>query len=85
MPDLLSDAAELLKAAGIDSAIVQRVIRELRRRWGGDTPYIPQIDRDTRNETIKQALDTAQPIAVIAKKAGCSPATVRRKRSEWLT
>lgn len=84
MPDILNDAADLLKSAGIDPAIVRRVVAELRRRWGGDTPYIPQLDRQSRDAEIKAALDSGKPIDVVARTARCSPATVRRKRSQWL-
>jgi hypothetical protein len=82
--DVLHDAADLLKAAGVDPTIVQRTIAELRRRWGGDSPYIQRHDRRQRDEAIKAGLIENQPVDTIAKAVECSPRTIRRKRSEWL-
>jgi Mor family transcriptional regulator len=84
MPDVLHDAADLLKAEGVAVPIVRRVIQELRRRWGGCEGYIAVHDREWRDATIKDALTEGQPVAVVAKVARCSVATVRRKRSQWL-
>lgn len=82
--DVLHDAAELLKNAGIDRVIVTRVIKELRRRWGGASEYIQRHDRQARDEAIKAALNQGQPVNEVAKTVECSPRTIRRKRSEWL-
>lgn len=81
--DVLHDAAELLKRAGIDPAIVQPVMKELRRRWGGASEYIQRHDRQARDEVIKTGLHDGQPVQTVAKTAECSPRTIRRKRSEW--
>ena len=84
MGDVLHDAADLLKSAGIDPALVQRIIAELRRRWGGAAEYIQRHDRRQRDEQIRVALEAGKPVDTIAKAVECSPRTIRRKRSEWL-
>lgn len=82
--DVLHDAAELLKSAGVDPTIVQRTIAELRRRWGGAAEYIQRHDRRQRDEQIKTGLAEGKPVNEVAKAAQCSARTIRRKRSEWL-
>lgn len=84
MGDVLHDAAELLRISGVDQALIQRVIAELRRRWGGSADYIQRRDRATQDEVIKAALSQGRAINETAKAAGCSPRTIRRRKSEWL-
>jgi len=84
MSDVLHDAAELLKSAGVDGALIKRVVGELRRRWGGSAGYILRHDRQARDEAIKAALHDGQAVNEVAKAVDCSPRTIRRKRSEWL-
>ncbi len=48
-PDLLSDAGLLLSQQGVAEGVIERVIGELRRRYGGDRHFIPKIDRTRRN------------------------------------
>lgn len=84
MSDVLNDAAELLKSAGVDGALIKRVVAELRRRWGGASEYIQRHDRQARDEAIRSALNDGQAVNEVAKAVDCSPRTIRRKRSEWL-
>ena len=84
MSDVLNDAAELLKSAGVDGALIKRVVAELRRRWGGASEYIQRHDRQARDEAIRSALNDGQSVNEVAKAVDCSPRTIRRKRSEWL-
>lgn len=81
--DLLGECAALLKQMGVAERIVAHVMGEMRRRYGGDEVYIPQIDRAERNQKIRAALDAGQPVKVAAKQAGCHPSTARRVRDEW--
>ena len=83
-PDILADCAGRLIKAGVDSAVVIKTIAEMRRVWGGDAVYIHTIDRDSRDKAISDALTAGLPMAEVAKKAGCHPITVRRKKAEWL-
>lgn len=82
--DILADCASRLIKAGVDSAVVVQVISDMRRTWGGDEVYIHQIDRDSRDKAISEALTAGLPMVEVAKKAGCHPVTVRRKKAEWL-
>ena len=84
MSDVLHDAAELLKSAGVDAALIKRVVSELRRRWGGASEYIQRHDRQARDEEIRAALNDGQAVNEVAKAVECSPRTIRRKRSQWL-
>lgn len=84
MSDVLHDAAELLKSAGVDAALIKRVVSELRRRWGGASEYIQRHDRQARDEAIKSGLNNGQAVNEVAKAVECSPRTIRRKRSQWL-
>lgn len=84
MSDVLHDAAELLKSAGVDAALIKQVVSELRRRWGGASEYIQRHDRQARDEAIKSGLNNGQAVNEVAKAVECSPRTIRRKRSQWL-
>ena len=84
MDDVLSDCAARLLKAGIAPELVIRTIAEVRRDWGGCSEYVAKIDRDRRDATIKEALTAGLPVDEVAKKAGCSTRTIRRKRSQWL-
>lgn len=81
--DILSDLRERLLAAGLDSAIVQRVILEARQFWGGETIYIPAVDRENRDAVIRAALEKGLSVDEAAKRAGVSARTVRRRQSSW--
>jgi Mor family transcriptional regulator len=73
-----------LKSAGVDAALIKRVVSELRRRWGGASEYIQRHDRQARDEAIKSGLNNGQAVNEVAKAVECSPRTIRRKRSQWL-
>lgn len=80
-PDLIDDATAALVAAGLDRAIVCRVLVEVRHRWSGQT-YVRSIDR-SRDEVIRQGLEAGERPETIARKAGVSARTVRRRASRW--
>lgn len=82
-PDLLTDAGALLSQQGVAPEIVDRVIAELRRRWGGDRHFIPKIDRARRNAGITADLAAGMTAETVATRRQCAPATVRRVRNEW--
>lgn len=82
--DPIEDFARELKTSGVDVAIVRRVSAVVRARWGGAEVYIAAIDRATRDETAREALQAGASVAEAAKVAGCSPSTVRRRASRWL-
>jgi hypothetical protein len=81
--DALADMADALIAAGVEVVLVRRVTREVRVRWGGSQVYIHAIDRASRDETAREALARGASIQEAARVAECSPATIRRRRSEW--
>lgn len=82
-PDLLTDAGLLLSQQGVPADVVDRVIGELRRRWGGDRHFIPKIDRARRNAGIAADLAAGMTAETVATRRQCAPATVRRVRNEW--
>lgn len=82
--DLLTETHDLLIQAGVPPEIVQRIVTTVRVRWGGQQIYLPAIDRLRRDQLIQAGIQTGQPIDEIARVASCSPATIRRKRSNWL-
>ena len=55
----------------------------VRQEWGGEEVYIPKEDREARNHVISEALRHGERLGEVAKKVGCSVATVRRVREEW--
>lgn len=81
--DFLGECAALLESMGVERHIVVRMVGEMRRRYGGCEIYVQQIDRANRNEKIRAAIESGQPIKVAAQKAGCHPSTARRIRDEW--
>ena len=82
-PDVIDDATTALVAAGLDRAVVRRVLVEVRRRWSGCGVYIRTTDRAATDETIRQGLEAGERPETIARKAGVSARTVRRRASTW--
>ena len=80
-PDLIDDATAALVAAGLDRAIVRRVLVEVRHRWSGQV-YIRSTD-PSRDDIIRQGLEAGEKPLAIARKAGVSARTVRRRASSW--
>ncbi|NCA72718.1 MAG: hypothetical protein EOM91_22205, partial [Sphingobacteriia bacterium] len=83
--DPIEDMALELLTHGADAVLVRRVAGVVRARWGGAEIYIAAIDRASRDEAARAALDRGASILEAAKEAGCSPSTVRRRRSRWLS
>ncbi len=83
-PDPLSDCLALLVRAGLDAELCARLIGQVRRRWGGGAVYIRAVDREAREAVIRDGLEAGEPVREIARRAAVHPATVRRRRSEWL-
>lgn len=82
-PDLLTDARQLLNQHGVPDGVINAVLGELRRRYGGDKHFIQKVDRARRHAEITEALKLGLPIVEIAKRQACTPGTVRRMISEW--
>lgn len=82
-PDLLTDAGLLLSQQGVAEGVIERVISELRRRYGGDRHFIPRIDRERRNQGIAEDLAAGLPEQAVANRRQCARSTVQRVRNEW--
>lgn len=82
--DILNDTASELLARGLPADAVQRALSEIRRRYGGSEVYVLAIDRQSRDEAAKAALQRGASIQEAARVAGCSVSTVRRRASRWL-
>lgn len=82
-PDLLTDAGLLLSQQGVAAGVIERVIGELRRRYGGDRHFIPKIDRERRNQGIAADIAAGLPVAAVAQRQQCARSTVQRVRNEW--
>ncbi len=82
-PDLLSDAGLLLSQQGVAEGVIERVIGELRRRYGGDRHFIPKIDRTRRNQGIAADIAAGLPVEAVAQRHQCARSTVQRVRNEW--
>ncbi len=78
MPDVLTDTALALVAAGLDAERVRRVIGEQRRRWAGTAAYIRAVDRVEREGAIRAAVAQGVSLRRTAAVVGCSDDTVRR-------
>ena len=81
LPDLIDDVAEFLLQAGIDNAVVDRVIITARRNWGGASHYIKRIDRRVRNTAIQKALASGASMSATARALKISLQTVKRNIS----
>jgi len=81
--DLLTDCGLLLAEHNVAPSIIQQVINTLRQRYGGDRPFIPKIDRQTRNEQIAEDMRRGLSPEAIARQHGCDPRTVRRVGQKW--
>jgi hypothetical protein len=82
--DPLSDCQALLIQHGMPAELCVRVIAQVRQRWGGAEAYIRAVDREARDALIRAGLESGEPVREIARRAAVHPATVRRKRSNWL-
>lgn len=80
--DVLDEAAAELIQAGLDAERVQGVLRQVRARWSGCEVYIRQREPATEVE-IRRALESGQPLREVARRAGVSERTIRRRRSMW--
>ena len=81
-PDLLTEAEHLLTQQGVAEGVIERVIHELRLRYGGDRPFIRKLDRDQRNQGIAADLAAGLPVEMVAHRRSCSPRTVRSVRHQ---
>ena len=83
-PDPLDTMRDYLMKFAVEPSAVRTAIAETRKQFGGASNYIRAIDRPARDADIRAALTAGKPVDAVAKLAGCSPATVRRRRSRWL-
>lgn len=83
-PDPLDHVRDLLMTFRVEPSAIRTAIAETRKRYGGEQVYLRRIDREARDQVIQTALQSGTSPEGAAKVAGCSPATVRRRRSSWL-
>jgi hypothetical protein len=81
--DPLDLTKTLLLQHGVEPETARIVVSEVRRVFGGSAAYIMSIDRASRDEAARAALERGASIREAAKAAGCSPSTVRRRASSW--
>lgn len=82
--DLLTDAETLLIQQGVAMGIVERVIAELRHRYGGDRHYVQRPERQRRNKAIAADLSNGLTVGTVAKRQNCTRNTVRKVKNEWM-
>lgn len=83
MTDPIDTAAELLTRFNVEVSVRRTIVSELRRQWGGVQVYIRATDRASIDDTIRQGLESGERPEAIAKRAGVSARTVRRRASTW--
>jgi hypothetical protein len=81
--DPLDLTKTLLLQHGVEPETARLVVSEVRRVFGGSTAYILSIDRSDRDAAARAALARGASIQEAARAAGCSPSTIRRRRSGW--
>lgn len=81
--DLLTDAETLLIQQGVAVSVIERIIGELRLRYGGDRHYIQRLQRQRRDQAIAADLAQGLPVGTVAKRQSCTRDTVRKVRNEW--
>jgi Mor family transcriptional regulator len=84
MQDPLADALARLLDLGLDRDLCRRAIAETRQRWGGSQVYIQVIDRRQRDEEIRAGLAAGLSVPALSRRVSASPATIRRRKGEWL-
>lgn len=83
--DILAAADTLMRRHGIEPGTVRNIISKLREDYGGGQVYVRALDRPARDAEIQRLVEAGvQSSERIAKAAGTSVATVRRRRSAWL-
>lgn len=80
--DPIHDAELALIAAGLDRAIIRRVLAQVRCRWAGDV-YVRARDPEIDTE-IRARLEAGEPPVQIAHRVGVHRSTITRRRSRWL-
>ena len=81
--DPLDLTRALLLQHGVEPETARIVVSEVRRVFGGSQVYILGIDRASRDEAARAALERGASIQEAARVAGCSTSTIRRRRSDW--
>lgn len=77
--DLLHDVGRRFIESGIETSLVHSIISDMRKIWGGDEVYIQAIDRSARDRIIRDGHKNGTPIKELAKKAGCTEKTAKKK------
>lgn len=81
--DPVDSVARLLARLNVEGEVRRTIVSELRRQWGGEQVYIRATDRASIDDTIRQGLEAGEKPEAIARKAGVSSRTVRRRASTW--
>ena len=84
-PDPIDYARELLTGERVDPAIITRICRAARLRFGGTETYIRQRSPLETDRAIRAALEAGLPTDRAARLAGVSSSTIRRRRARWLS
>ena len=69
---------------GVSSETTREVAAVIRAQFGGAAAYIRAIDRETRDARAEELTKLGASAKAVAKAVGVHPATIRRKRSDWL-
>ena len=83
-PDPIDVVRELLTAEHVDAAIISRVCRAARLRYGGCESYVRKRSPAETDAAIRRALERGLPTDRAAAAAGVSTSTIRRRRARWL-
>ena len=82
-PDVVDDLRRLALTLGVEPATARTLADELRKRWAGQV-YIRSRDDQAIDERISKALADGSDLQAVARLAGVSVSTVKRRRSRWL-
>ncbi|MGB5830751.1 MAG: helix-turn-helix domain-containing protein, partial [Thiohalocapsa sp.] len=74
---------ELMAKLGVEPDTARTIAGEVRLRLSGEN-YIRARDTLETHEVIREGITSREPPKQIAKRAGVSARTVRRRRSRWL-
>ena len=78
MMDLLTDLAEALTAAGVDPALVRRVLADTRRMYGGGSVYVRKRDAQKQSSEVRSLVALGLSFRATARELGIADGTVRR-------
>ena len=82
--DLVATLIQEMRLRGVSNEVSRQVAEVIRKQFGGAAVYVRAVEREERDAKAKELLRLGASAKLVARETGLHPATVRRKRSDWL-